>query len=128
MRRLDQLEKTVKEAIKAQDRSVDLQQHIPELWQIGSQSAKTRSACSLKKGQHSSDSGFFHSMWEREDGQRRFGRKFMKNLWCFSCGEMHRPREYSYTQLEFKLDSNRRCKQCGGGWARSQGVKVERAR
>ena len=45
MRRLDQLDKTVKEAIKAQDRSFDLQQHIPELWQIGSQSAKTCSAC-----------------------------------------------------------------------------------
>ena len=52
MRRLDQLDKTVKEAIKAQDRSFDLQQHIPELWhaQIGSKSAKTCSACSLQKG------------------------------------------------------------------------------
>ena len=91
MRRLDKLDKTVKEAIKAQDRSFDLQQHIPELWQIGSKSAKTCSACSLQKGKHSPDGGFSHSMWEREDGQRRFCRKCMKNLWCYSCGELHTP-------------------------------------
>ena len=45
----------------------------------------------------------------------------MKNLWCFSCGKIHRPGQYTYTQREFKLESNRRCKSCVGA-----GRKVKR--
>ena len=39
----------------------------------------------------------------------------MKNLWCYACGKIHRPGDFSYTQQEFKLDKNRRCKECVDG-------------
>ena len=37
---------------------------------------------------------------------------FLKNLWCYACGQIHRPKFFSYNQLEFKLDKNRRCTKC----------------
>ena len=118
LRRIDQLNSLTKEAVRMEDRSADFRdkigQLVPEVCS-DRQAAQTCSACLLKKGQFHPDEGFSFQMWRREEKQRRFCRKCMKNLWCYACGKIHRPGAFTYTQQEFKLDKNRRCKECVDG-------------
>ena len=118
LRRIDQLDRFVKEVVRTQDRSTDFRDKIGQLMpEVRSfpGDVQTCSACLTKKGQFSPDDGFSKQMWNREEQQRRFCRKCMKHLWCYACGKIHRPGEFSYTQVEFKLNRNRRCKECVDG-------------
>jgi len=118
LRRIDQLDRFVKEVVRTQDRSIDFRDKIGQLMpEVRSfpGDVQTCSACLTKKGQFSPDDGFSKQMWSREEQQRRFCRKCMKHLWCYACGKIHRPGEFSYTQIEFKLNRNRRCKECVDG-------------